>query len=108
MASVDRHAVLCHRCVHHRTTEAGPSLEDDGQMKLTWGKVMRMYKVYHKHPVYGDVLDWFPRKDEAEAFYADNREFASFQPSGVEVVDIPISRLGLRDWLNRYMTRDNG
>ena len=77
-------------------------------MKLTWGKVMRMYKVYHQDPVEGAVFDWFPRKDEAEAFYVENVKFTAFEPSGVEVVDIPISRLGLRDWLNRYMTRDNG
>jgi len=76
-------------------------------MKLTWGKVMRMYKVYHQDPVEGAVFDWFPRKDEAEAFYA-NMKFADCEPSGVEVVDIPISRLGLRDWLNEHMARDNG
>ncbi len=69
---------------------------------------MRMYKVYHQDPVEGAVFDWFPRKDEAEAFYVENVKFTAFEPSGVEVVDIPISRLGLRDWLNRYMTRDNG
>jgi len=77
-------------------------------VKLTWGKVMRMHKVYHQDPDLGTVNEWFDRADTALVFYETIRGNADLAPSGVEVVDIPISRLGLRDWLNRYMTRDNG
>ena len=69
---------------------------------------MRMYKVYHQDPVEGCMLKWFEREDQAKEFYSRLELDRCLEPSGVEVVDIPISRLGLRDWLNRYMTRDNG
>lgn len=76
-------------------------------MKLTWGKLMRMYKVYHTDPDEGTVLDWFSRSDDAEAFHA-NMMFGDFKPSGIEIMEIPISRLGMCSWLNAHFKRDSG
>ena len=69
---------------------------------------MRMYKVYHQDPDEGCILEWFEREDIAKAFYDKAGFGEDLAPHGVEVVDIPVSRLGLRDWLNEHMTRENG
>ena len=69
-------------------------------MNLTWGKLMRMYKVYHQDRGMNYTVDWFPREDEAKQFYEKLQATVLHHPHGIEVVDIPINRLGLCAWLN--------
>ena len=70
-------------------------------MKLTWGHVMRIYKVKHYDTDTGEmIVEWFTNQDEAEA------RLDALKSGAMDIVEVPASRLGIVKWLNENYTRE--
>ena len=68
----------------------------EADMKLTWGKQMRIYKVTIRHKV-----KWFGDPDGARELAASSHK------SEMVTEDIPFSRVGLVKWLNKNYTMES-
>ena len=76
-----------------------------GKLKLTWGHIMRIYKVKYWEPGDGYLpgvfkVEWFTNQDEAEA------RLDALKSGAMDIVEVPASRLGIVAWLNENYTRE--
>ena len=79
----------------------GALREREQVLKLTWGHIMRIYKVKHYDTDTGEMLvEWFANQDEAEA------RLDALKSGAMDPVEIPTNRLGIVKWLNENYTRE--
>lgn len=71
---------------------------------------MRVWRCIYCHAQDGTLLSWHASRRAAAADLARlRRENGPEQgPAEVELVEIPTTRAGLIDWLNRNLQGDNG
>lgn len=67
---------------------------------------MKIYRADYHDKDHGAIVSWHTNKLAAEREV--NRNAGPDGPCGVKLIDFPVRRAAIVDWLNIYLTRDNG
>jgi hypothetical protein len=75
-------------------------------------KTAKIYRLDLYSAELGNLVSWHTSRRSAEKEWKQHSEERGTEdavgPEGIEIIEIPLTRKGLVDWLNANFTTDNG